>query len=341
VRRTTCLILFCVAIPCSGLAQARQLCSDAWLRPPAAPAPADNAVTPERIALGRMLFFDTRLSAKQSISCASCHNPALAWTDGRATAVGHDGKILPRATPTILNAAFNGLQMWDGRKATLEEQALGPFGADEQNLPLEELERRVLSNSGYRALFDRAYPDEGVTRATIAKAIASFERTVLSTESPFDRWCAGDAAAISAAAQRGFELFQGRAQCTLCHQGFNFTDDGFHNVGLAPRGGSEDLGRFNQVPIAAARGAFKTPTLRDVALTAPYMHDGRYATLEEVIDHYDRGGDVANSSPNMKPLNLSADQKRDLSEFLRSLTGAEMTVAVPRLPQSNPAARAE
>lgn len=336
MSRTTCFVLFWVMVLRCGLAQAGPRCGDVWLRPLAPPAPADNAVTPERVALGRMLFFDTRLSAKQSMSCASCHNPALAWSDGRATAVGHDGKVLPRATPTILNAAFNGLQMWDGRKATLEDQALGPFGADEQNLPLEELERRVQSMPGYRALFDQSYPGEGVTRATIAKAIASFERTVLSSESPFDRWCAGDAAAISAASQRGFALFQGRAQCALCHQGFNFSDDGFHNIGLAKRRESEDLGRFSQVPIRAARGSFKTPTLRDVALTAPYMHDGRYATLEEVIDHYDRGGDVKeNSSPNMKVLSLSVDEKRDLIEFLLTLTGEAMNVMVPRLPPAS------
>jgi cytochrome c peroxidase len=334
-RATYWAVVFWVA-SLSGLAQAEPRCDDDWLRPIAAPAPADNTPTSERVALGRMLFFDTRLSAKQSMSCASCHNPALAWSDGHATAVGHDGKILPRATPTILNAAFNGVQMWDGRKASLEDQALGPFGPDEQNLPLEELERRVASIPGYRALFEQSFPGEGVTRATIAKAIASFERTVLSTESPFDRWCRGDAPAISTAAQRGFTLFQGKAQCTLCHQGFNFSDGAFHNIGLAKRGESEDLGRFSQVPIRSAKGAFKTPTLRDVALTAPYMHDGRYPTLLEVIDHYDRGGDVTeNVSPDMKTLGLSADEKRDLIEFLRSLTGEPMDVMLPRLPASS------
>jgi cytochrome c peroxidase len=336
MSRTTRSALFTAAILCCGTAQAEPRCSEVWLRPLVAPAPADNAVTPERVALGRMLFLDTRLSEKQNMSCASCHNPALAWSDGHATAVGHDGKFLRRATPTILNAAFNAVQMWDGRKASLEDQALGPFNVDEQDLSLEELERRVQSIRGYHELFDQSYPNQGVTRATIAKAIASFERTILSTESPFDRWCRGNPSAISAAAQRGFALFQGRAQCALCHQGFNFSDGGFHNVGLAQRGEAEDLGRFDQVPIATARGAFKTPTLRDVALTAPYMHDGRYASLAEVIDHYDRGGDVgANASPNMKVLHLNDSEKRDLREFLLSLTGEPMNFAVPRLPLAN------
>lgn len=304
---------------------------DAWLRPAIPPAPADNLLTPERAALGQLLFFDTRLSAKGALSCASCHNPALGWSDGRSTAVGHDMKVLPRATPTIVNAAFNTIQMWDGRKATLEEQALGPFGSDEQNLPLEELERRVNANAGYVALFAAAYPGERITRDTIAKAIASFERTVLSTPSPFDRWRAGDEHAVSAAVQRGFAIFNGKGNCVLCHIGFNFTDNGFHNIGLA--GTPEDVGRFALRKLPVLKGAFKTPTLRDVTLTAPYMHDGSYATLAEVIEHYDRGGDVkSNVSANIRPLGLSGAEKDDLAQFLLSLTGEPRIVAIPRLP---------
>ncbi len=278
-----------------------------------------------------MLFFDTRLSAKGALSCASCHNPSLGWSDGRSRAVGHDMKVLARGTPTILNAAFNPLQMWDGRKATLEEQALGPFGADEQNLPLEELERLVRANQGYVALFGTAYPGEPIDRLTIAKAIASFERTVLSTTAPFDRWRAGEARALSPAAKRGFATFNGKGNCVLCHNGFNFTDNGFHNIGLAST--PDDVGRFAIRKLPALKGAFKTPTLRDVALTAPYMHDGSYATLAEVIDHYDRGGDAReNLSANLRPLQLTAADKRDLEEFLRSLTGEPLHVTVPRLP---------
>jgi cytochrome c peroxidase len=307
---------------------------DPWLRPETAPAPADNAMTPERVALGRALFFDTRLSAKEALSCASCHNPAFGWSDGRATAVGNDMKILRRSSPTIVNAAFNPLQMWDGRKTTLEDQALGPFGPDEQNLPLDELERRVQSHPGYVHMFERAYPDEGITSTTIAKALASFERTVLSTESPFDRWRGGDEQAVSPAAKRGFELFNGKADCALCHQGFNFTDNGYHNIGLAPQSGVEDLGRYEQRKIAVLKGAFKTPTLRDVAVTAPYMHNGCYRTLEQVIDHYDRGGDDhSNLSENIRPLHLSVDEKQDLLAFLETLTGPPHTVAIPRLPE--------
>jgi cytochrome c peroxidase len=306
---------------------------DIWRRP-AVPAPSDNQPNVARIELGRALFFDPRLSAKGVMSCATCHNPSLGWTDGRPTAVGHDMKILGRATPTIVNAAFNPLQMWDGRKVSLEAQALGPFESqDEQNLALADLEVRVRAIPGYVAMFERAYPGEAVTRDTIAKAIASFERTVVSDGAAFDRWRAGDQNAMSASARRGFELFNGKANCALCHQGFNFTDNGFHNIGLK-EAGEADLGRFAHRPIKALKGAFKTPTLRDISLTSPYMHNGAYTTLDEVVDHYARGGDVKdNLSPNMKPLDLSDAEKRDLVEFMRSLTSAPQVVTVPNLPQ--------
>jgi cytochrome c peroxidase len=224
--------------------------------------------------------------------------------------------------------------MWDGRKNSLEDQALGPFGADEQNLPLDELEQRVRSIPGYARMFARAYPGEAISRDTIAKAIASFERTILSEGSDFDRWVAGDASAMSPAAQRGFQVFTGKGACALCHQGFNFTDNGFHNIGLASRADEPDLGRYAHRKVAVLKGAFKTPTLRDIALTAPYMHDGSYATLQEVVEHYVRGGDAKeNLSPNMKPLDLTAQEKRELVEFMRALTSAPRVVAVPALPQ--------
>jgi cytochrome c peroxidase len=307
---------------------------DKYLRPAAAPAPAENKVTPDRVELGKALFFDPRLSGSNWISCATCHNPALGWSDGMSTGLGHGMQRLGRATPTIVNAAFNPIQMWDGRKSTLEDQALGPIGADvEMNQPLPELVQKLESIAGYRKMFDRAYPGEGITTQTIAKAIASFERTVLSTESTFDRWRMGDQRAVSESAKRGFALFTGKANCSVCHSGFNFTDNGFHNIGVKDLG-AEDVGRFNERKIASMKGAFKTPTLRDIALTAPYMRNGMYKTLEEVVDHYDRGGDVKeNLSPNMKPLNLTAQEKTDLVDFMKSLTGRPMQVAVPQLPQ--------
>jgi cytochrome c peroxidase len=309
------------------------LCAS-WVLSRDVPAPLDNVPNARRIALGRLLFFDTRLSGKENMSCASCHNPALGWSDGLERAVGFNMKQLGRATPTIVNVGLNKLQMWDGRHATLEDQVLGPFlSPDEQNLPLEQLEQRVRSIPGYQPLFEQAYPTERITVATIAKAIASFERTVVSADSPLDRWQQGDEKAMDESAKRGFALFTGKARCSLCHQPPNFTDNGFHNIGLRNNGEPDDVGRYAHIKIAILKGAFKTPTLRDVALTAPYMHNGLYHTLEEVVEHYVRGGDDKdNLSPNIAPLDLSAPEKGDLVAFMKTLTGTRIAVEVPQLP---------
>lgn len=305
---------------------------DSYLRPEKVPAPSNNLVTPERVALGKALFFDPRLSGSNWISCATCHNPALGWSDALPTAIGHGMKILGRATPTVLNTAYQRKQMWDGRFRTLEEQALGPIAADvEMSQNLDEVVAELKEIAGYHALFDKAYPGEGINKGTIAKAIASFERTIVSNDAPFDRWIKGDEKAMSDSAKQGFALFEGKANCTACHQGFNFIDDGFHNIGLK---GNQDAGRHAEVPVAVMMGAFKTPTLRDVALTAPYMHNGMYKTLAEVVAHYNRGGDVKdNLDPNMKPLNLTDQEQKDIVEFLKALTGEQMAVTVPHLPQ--------
>ena len=306
---------------------------DPYLRPALVPYPADNAATPERVELGKMLFFDPRLSGSEWISCATCHNPALSWSDGLPIMIGNGMAQGRRSTPTILNTAYNQTQFWDGRAKTLEEQALGPIQEPgEMNQDLAGLAKRLGAIEGYRKLFDQAYPKEGVSEKTIAKAIASFERTVVSTEAPFDRWRKGNKDAISVSAQRGFKLFEGKANCTACHQGFNFADDGFHNIGL-PSNAMEDVGRFAHRKVKVSKGAFKTPTLRDVEMTAPYMHNGAYNTLEEVVEHYDKGGvNLENLDPNMKPLNLSNQEKSDIVAFLKTLTGKAMVVTVPRLP---------
>jgi len=323
------VLLFCLLI--IGAAVANE--SDPWLRPLSAPAPADNQPTDARVALGEMLFFDPRLSRKANMSCASCHNPSLGWSDGLRTATGFDMQTLARATPTIINAAFNPIQMWDGRKGTLEEQALGPIEAGgEMNMPLPEMVTRLKTIHGYAPKFEQAYPGQGISEVTVARAIASYERTVLSTESPFDRWRKGDAKAVSDSAKRGFDLFTGKANCAICHMGYNFTDNGFHNIGV--KDSAEDVGRFAQKPLKSMRGAFKTPTLRDIALTGPYMRNGAYVTLMEVVEHYDRGGDdKSNLDINMTPLNLSAVEKADLVAFMESLTGAPREVRVPVLPR--------
>jgi cytochrome c peroxidase len=307
---------------------------DRYLRPAKAPEPAHNAGNPARVALGKTLFFDPRLSGSNWISCASCHNPSLGWSDGLPTGIGHGMQALKRATPALVNCGFNTTLMWDGRAASLEEQALGPISAEaEMNQDLPGLVRKLSAVAGYRPMFEAAYPGEGISPETIGKAIAAYERTILSGESPFDRWRRGDARAVNPSVKRGFALFEGKGNCVKCHEGFNFTDNGFHNIGLKSAGGEVDVGRFAQRPIKAVYGAFRTPTLRDVELTAPYMHDGAYRTLEEVVEHYDRGGDsVEHLSPNVKPLALTAQEKADLVNFMKSLTGKQMVVTLPQLP---------
>jgi cytochrome c peroxidase len=335
-RRVSLSLFFLVAFFfAAAVIAAQSTPADPWLRPDAAPAPAENLPNSARIELGQMLFFDPRLSRKANMSCASCHNPALGWSDGLPTATGFDMQKLGRATPTIINTAFNSIQMWDGRKSTLEDQALGPIEAGgEMNMPLPEMVARLKSIHGYAAKFEQAYPGQGISEVTVARAIASFERTVLSTESPFDRWRKGDESAVGAGAKRGFELFTGKANCAICHSGYNFTDNGFHNIGLKSDGASYDVGRYSQKPLKSLRGAFKTPTLRDIALTAPYMRNGAYDSLLQVVEHYDRGGDDKdNLSINIVPLKLTAAEKADLVAFMESLTGAPRMVNVPMLPR--------
>ncbi len=340
-RRTTVAASFVVIIVCViGTAVSapnfNQAKVEQFQRLPQIVESPSNPMSPARVALGKALFFDPRLSGSQSMSCASCHNPSLGWSDGLPTAIGQGMSKLRRATPTIVNSAYGSVFMWDGRKHSLEDQALGPIQAkDEMNMDMTILLERLSTIKGYREMFDHAYPGEGITPDAIAKAIASFERTVVSTNTPFDRWRRGEQRAVSDAAKRGFELFLGKADCVACHQGFNFTDEGFHNIGVKTVDGmKDDDGRYEQLKLRGMKGAFKTPTLREVALTAPYMHNGIYTTLEEVVDHYDRGGDVKdNLDISMRPLKLSTQEKIDLVEFMKTLTSERLEFAVPRLPQ--------
>ncbi len=327
-------VFLCFVLSTALSAHAADKKVDPYLRPIPVPYPADNMPTPERIELGKMLFFDPRLSGSEWISCGTCHNPALAWTDGLPAMLGNGMAKGLRSTPTILNTAYNQMQFWDGRAKTLEEQALGPIQApgEMNSQDMDDLVKRLNTIEGYRKTFDKAYPNEGINPQTIAKAISSFERTVVSTEAPFDKWRKGDKNAISVSAQRGFDLFTGKANCTECHQGFNFADDGFHNIGL-PVSEMEDVGRFAHRKIKVNKGAFKTPTLRDVALTAPYMHNGVYKTLAEVVEHYNKGGvNMENLDPNLKPLHLNDQEKADIVAFLLSLTGKPMEMTIPHLP---------
>ncbi|WP_297441610.1 cytochrome c peroxidase [Sulfurimonas sp.] len=309
-----------------------------WLRPQTAPQPANNKLTPERIELGKLLYFDTRLSKNDKISCATCHSPSHGWTDEvpAAKAVGFEGRVGPRNSPVVLNSAYQRHQFWDGRAKSLEEQALGPIEADvEMNMPLKELIPKLNKIKGYRELFEKAYPGEGITKDSLAKAIASFERTVVSTESPFDKYAKGDKNAINTKAKKGFELFKGKAHCIDCHDGFNFSDGSFQNIGLNKgelKG--KELGRYNVKKRAAWYGVFKTPTLRDVTKSAPYFHDGSVKTLKEATVICSQGGryqdGVKNKSDVMVDRHLSDDEVDAIVEFMKALTGPDLDIKVPK-----------
>ncbi len=311
--------------------QERALLAD-YRRPAVGPASKANPLTPEKVALGQMLFFDPRLSGSGAISCASCHNPALGWSDALPTGIGHMGGRLRRHTPTILNVAYGEPYFWDGRADTLEDQAKGPLtSAVEMNMPAEQAIKRILSIPGYVTAFEYAFPGKPVSIDTIAAAIASYERTVVSNSAPFDKWVAGDETAISTSARRGFVLFNGKANCAACHSGWRMTDDGFHDIGIS----GNDRGRAEVAPgIVQLEHAFKTPTLRNINQRAPYMHDGSLATLAAVIDHYDSGF-VSRPSldSQIRRLDLTAAEKADLLAFLDTLTSVDSPALVPVLPQ--------
>jgi cytochrome c peroxidase len=303
-----------------------------YRRPAFIPFPEDNPYARAKASLGKKLFFDTRLSATSAQSCASCHSPAFGWGDGLAVGVGHDMAKLDRHSPTIVNAAWGAIFMWDGRAASLEEQALGPIQSPvEMNMPIEKLIERLASIAEYKSLFAGAFPKEGLSPSTLASAIATYERTVVSEQSPFDAWVEGNERAISEQAKRGFAIFNTKGQCSSCHEGWNFTNDGFHDIGLA----SADAGRGQFLPgIEKMRHAFKTPGLREIGRRAPYMHDGSIATLEQVVEHYDRGGiDRPSRSDLIAPLGLTPDEKTALVAFLKTLTSNPNPTTMPVLPR--------
>jgi len=303
-----------------------------YRRPATVPFPKENGFTRDRELLGRTLFFDPRLSSSNFISCATCHNPAFSWGDGLPKGIGHGMKEVGRRTPTILNLAWIEPLFWDGRAPDLEAQALGPIQAPgEMNQSLEATIAKLKDVEGYRRLFEIAYPGEGITEKTLAKAIATFERTVVSGIAPFDEWVAGKEDAISASAKRGFMLFNTKAQCSACHSGWSFTDGSFHDIGLA----SPDLGRGKLIPnVQRMQHAFKTPTLRNVDHRGPYMHDGSVATLEAVVEYYNsKFVSRPSLSHEIKRLGLTPTDISDIVAFMKTLTSADAPVPVPVVPR--------
>jgi len=285
------------------------------------PIPADNTMTPEKVELGKMLFFDPLLSGSKWISCATCHNPAMGFTDRLPRALGHGMSEGPRNTPTVLNAAFIKPQFWDGRAATLEEQALGPIQADvEMKHSLEGAVEDINKMPEYVEMFRKVFGgDKPVTPENIAKAIAAFERTVITPDSPLDRYLEGDVQALSPEAARGFQLFQDKG-CIACHNGPALTDGGFHIIKVP---GSVDLGRYNVTKEESDKYSFRTPTLRNVALTWPYMNNGSVATLREAVEVMGREA---------LHTNLSPEEVSDIEAFLNALTGDMPRFEYPILP---------
>jgi cytochrome c peroxidase len=312
--------------------------------PEIAPAPADNPTTPAKAALGKQLFFDPRLSGANSLSCASCHKPELAFADGTQWNKGELGISLDRNTPTCLNVGFYTSLFWDGRSASLEDQALKPIESDvEMNQSLDELERELNDIPGYIEQFRRVF-DAEPNRRDVAKALAAYQRTLVAGRSPFDRYLLGDEDALSDDAKRGWELFRGEARCIECHNGPLLSDGKFHRMGVS----EEDAGREKVTGDRDDRYRFRTPSLRNVARTGPYMHDGTLSSLDKVVTYYYRDAPQATTDglptdvPDLRGQSYS--EIPYLVEFLESLSGEPPDATPPALPpgpgqptSSNPA----
>lgn len=292
------------------------------------PWPDDNPYTQKKAELGRLLFFDKRLSSNGTISCASCHSSSEAFTDHQQVSTGifnHHGN---RHAPTVINSAYLSPLFWDGRADTLEDQCKGPIANTNEmsdvsdfHKALIQCERDVRSIAGYRQMFLDVFGDDSCSIDNIAKAIATFERTILSGNSAYDRYIAGDNAAMTEQQIMGFQVFK-ESNCNTCHSDEIFTSGGFANIGIGMNAANPDVGRYAVTQIEKDWGAFKVPTLREVANTAPYMHDGSLKTLEEVVEYYNVGGiPNSNLSHRIKPLNLSDEQKAALVSFMQALSG--------------------
>lgn len=290
--------------------------------------PDEEAHSEKEVNLGKVLFFDTRLSKHNNQSCASCHNPELGLSDGLANGFGSDGTQLDRNAPHLFNLAWGVSFFWDGRSSTLEDQALGPIQSSvEMQMSAEGVIERLAKIPFYKTTFTEVY-DDGLTFDNVGKAIAAYERTLISDNSAFDQYLAGNKTAMSPAAIRGLKLFVGKANCVDCHDGPNFTDESFHNIGVD----SSDPGRFAVTDDPTQKGAFKTPGLRNILFSAPYMHNGSIGTLEEVVEHYNKGApDKKNVSKLIKPLNLNKQEKAELLAFMAALSDP-IVIDRPTLP---------
>ena len=300
----------------------------------AAVIPEDNPLTPEKIALGKKFFWDKRWSTNGTVACVTCHNPGegwservdRGWSDPRQLSASAAKKPVARRTPTIINRLFSSRQLWTGLRASLEDHALS-----DANKTDEVIQGRLGAIPAYQAEFRNAFGTD-LNPEGVAKAIAAYVRTILSGNSPYDRFRAGDSGALSAAAQRGLALFEGKARCNVCHAGPNLTDERYHNTGVGMDRSNPDLGRYTVTNEEGEKGAFKTPTLRDVEKRGPYMHDASLKSLPDVVSFFNRGG-TKNPwlSSEIRPLDLTGRERADLVTFLEALTG-EISPEVSRPP---------
>jgi cytochrome c peroxidase len=301
--------------------------------PPPMPIPADNPMTDPKVRLGAQLYFDTRLSADHTISCATCHDPKTGWANHNPTDTGIKGQVGGRNSGTIIDSGYMNFQFWDGRALSLEEQALGPIhNPIEMGETLENVVRKLNAIPGYKEQFQTVFGTD-VNTDGIAKAIAAFERTIVTGPSPYDKYMAGDKTAMSDAAIRGLEIFNGKGHCSPCHSGPMFSDQWFHNIGVGMDAPKPDIGREEVTKDPRDHGKFKTPGLRNVAMTHPYLHTGTEKTLMDVVEFYDKGGiPNKNLDPMMLPLKLTKQEKEDLVAFLEALTGPYPVMEAPALP---------
>lgn len=303
-----------------------------FARPDHAPMPPDNATTPEKVALGAKLFEDARLSGDGNVTCASCHQAELSFSDGVERHMGLDGQLLDRRTPPLWNVAWGRSWFWDGRAASLEAQAVGPIeNKREMAGDLHRAIQALASDPQMSQSFASAFPeDPKVTKDNLAKALAAFERTLVSPETRFDQWVGGNDAALEPEELAGLSLFVGKAGCVSCHQGWRFTDEAFHDIGLK----SADTGRGPIIGVKAADHAFKTPSLRERVWSAPYMHDGSLATFEDVVDHYAEGvvKRPTLSADLPERIALTSTEREQLVAFLNTLSSND-----PPRPASLPA----
>ena len=308
--------------------------------------PEGNPYSDAKEELGEVLFFDPRISASGTLACASCHDPDLGWSDGRQRSFGHERRRGKRNSMSILNTAYYDHLFWDGRASSLEEQALTAIaGSAEMNMKLEKVTSRIDTVAEYRRRFEESFGDSEVTARRIAQAIATFERGITSRTSDFDRFLNGDVDAMTDRQIYGLHLFRTKAQCMNCHNGPLLSDDRFHNLGQSHLGRpSQDLGRFLLTGDTADVGKFRTPSLRDVTYTAPYLHHGLIFRLREVLDMYNRGMPqvipkkekdnplMPEKSRFLEPLHLSDEEVEALHDFLRAVSTRPRRVSAPDLP---------